>query len=335
LLLWLAAYVGWVGGGWFYERYFIGFALLLTLGSARLFGPALRGRVAGILLAVALAAYGLASTHVLQRRLQNPSVEYMQWVPLVRRSIADGERIGTFQSGLLGYATRGAIVNLDGVVNPEAARALEENRMDDYVLQLGLTQIVDLEWIVSALLIGRADAGRLELELLRDGAPAAWRIHERTPEWLDRRRNETIPGGQILFPGDAEFSPAAGWPPRRFLSPHESVHELVAQSVSIDWAGPAAPGRYRVSLRFNRLIPPPREADRLWIQWPGGEVWASVEIPPGDFMLSHDMTIERPNERLRLALRRPDDWKPQTVEALRFHSLTVSPLGDDDRTPLP
>ena len=54
-----------------------------------------------------------------------------------------GTRIGSFDSGILSYYSGRTTVNLDGVVNPDAASAVRKHRVAAYVRELGLDMIVD------------------------------------------------------------------------------------------------------------------------------------------------------------------------------------------------
>jgi hypothetical protein len=54
-------------------------------------------------------------------------------------------KLGSFNSGLLQFEMRQAVVNLDGVVNPGADRALRDGTMCQYLHQEGIRFLIDTE----------------------------------------------------------------------------------------------------------------------------------------------------------------------------------------------
>ncbi|MCI0567883.1 MAG: hypothetical protein L0Z52_06795, partial [Acidobacteria bacterium] len=66
---------------------------------------------------------------------------------------------GAFQSGTLGYFSKSQVINLDGVVNRDAARALRERRMVPYIREEGIEAVIDWPWILEALLVRRSPEG--------------------------------------------------------------------------------------------------------------------------------------------------------------------------------
>lgn len=58
-----------------------------------------------------------------------------------------GKRIGSFQSGALGYFLEGAqVFNLDGVVNGAALEAVKQGRLPEYIDSLGIEYVIDWDW---------------------------------------------------------------------------------------------------------------------------------------------------------------------------------------------
>lgn len=72
------------------------------------------------------------------------------WHALAPR-IEPGARLGAFQAGIYGYFGDRDVVNLDGKVNPAAARALREKRLDRYLADEGIDYVLDWEWVLYAL----------------------------------------------------------------------------------------------------------------------------------------------------------------------------------------
>jgi hypothetical protein len=59
----------------------------------------------------------------------------------------------------MSYFARHPVINLDGVVNREATRALREKRMADYVREEGIEAIIDWPVWFEALLVHRSPEG--------------------------------------------------------------------------------------------------------------------------------------------------------------------------------
>ena len=85
--------------------------------------------------------------------------EYVQAARVLGGSVPPGSRTGAFQSGTLGYFARTQVLNLDGVVNRDAARALREKRMVLYIQDEGIDAVMDWPWILEALLERRSPQG--------------------------------------------------------------------------------------------------------------------------------------------------------------------------------
>ena len=92
------------------------------------------------------------------------------------RRIADGELIGSFQSGRFGYWTRGAVANLDGVVDGAAARALREGRLATHLRERRIEWIIEEPHLLSPLFFNAPRSEPLSLTLVREGAFAAYRV---------------------------------------------------------------------------------------------------------------------------------------------------------------
>jgi hypothetical protein len=168
--LWVPAYAFGVLGQWWFNRYFFPLFLLMAMASGPLadrIGASLTifrrmGAVRFSLLALALHFLCFA-TQVPEQFLRNKPYqnvsEYIQAAKVLDQALPPDSRGGAFQSGTVGYFARHKVVNLDGVVNPGAARALRENRMADYVREEGIEAIIDWPLWFEALLVHRSPEG--------------------------------------------------------------------------------------------------------------------------------------------------------------------------------
>jgi hypothetical protein len=174
LCLLLAFYLGYLQAFWFYRRYlhpaFLTWTLLLGFLVARLdaWQPRLgRGlRPAAALLALALCVptlrvYLAAEVrHTLDTGIQGAKGYYgvaLAAAPL----LPSGTRIGALQSGALSFVLdRRTVVNLDGVVNAAAARAIRQKRLASYIREERLDYILDWDLNVQRFLPDHSREGR-------------------------------------------------------------------------------------------------------------------------------------------------------------------------------
>ncbi|MFZ5828804.1 MAG: hypothetical protein ACOY3P_01885, partial [Planctomycetota bacterium] len=61
------------------------------------------------------------------------------------------EKLGVFQAGVFCYFSDLDIVNLDGKVNAEACRAIEEKRLHEYAREQGICYVADWEPVLLCL----------------------------------------------------------------------------------------------------------------------------------------------------------------------------------------
>lgn len=129
------------------EWYFIPLFPLLALLIALLVDAAARSAKASIV-ALALVAAVLAGT------VAKAATTYRDgWYPVQLDMLAasrwiDGHtapdaRVGSFNSGLVGYFDRRTTVNLDGVMNPDAAAAIRDRRVGDYIRSRRIDVLAD------------------------------------------------------------------------------------------------------------------------------------------------------------------------------------------------
>ena len=76
----------------------------------------------------------------LPRRLERPGPR-----------IAAGQRVGAFQAGIYGYFSGRDIVNLDGKVNQDAAAAMRDGHLDDYIRAQKLRYVIEVESVFHVL----------------------------------------------------------------------------------------------------------------------------------------------------------------------------------------
>lgn len=59
-----------------------------------------------------------------------------------------GERIGSFNAGILAYYSHCKVINLDGTANNDVLPALKNRTLWSYIKSLGLTYLIDDEWTI-------------------------------------------------------------------------------------------------------------------------------------------------------------------------------------------
>jgi hypothetical protein len=105
---------------------------------------ALRAGVGVALFALPLAMLGEKSRQAWRERLTAPRgyplevAEAFDRFPLATRD----ERFGATDSGIIGFFCSHPVVNLDGVVNPEAARAIARGKLDSYIESQGIRYLL-------------------------------------------------------------------------------------------------------------------------------------------------------------------------------------------------
>lgn len=181
IVLYVAAYAAWVGAPWAYGRYLHGGVLLLLLVLATLcdldrLARRRWGRAIAFLLLLVYGAFGLGKIDGVLIAPRWSAREDASLIRFVEDRVAAGERVGMFQSGRLGYRTRGAVVNLDGVVNAEAAHALATGTLATYLRDRHVAWIVDEPRVLENLLFRAPRSVPFALEPEREGYFSAYRI---------------------------------------------------------------------------------------------------------------------------------------------------------------
>ncbi|HEV8335535.1 MAG TPA: glycosyltransferase family 39 protein [Candidatus Polarisedimenticolia bacterium] len=169
-LLWIPAYAFVALGQWWFSRYFFPlFLLMLPLSGLafRRIGERLtlfRGMrpasYAALAFGLQLLLFAWQVPGALFTHRPNLNVSsFLRMRSILDEAIPPEATAGAFQSGTLSYFSDRTVINLDGVVNGAALRALEEKRMAEYVRGAGIQAVIDYPLILQALLVRRSPAG--------------------------------------------------------------------------------------------------------------------------------------------------------------------------------
>jgi dolichyl-phosphate-mannose-protein mannosyltransferase len=167
--IWVPAYAFGALGQWWFPRYFFPVFILLIIASGAVLGrladsvPPL-GRMGPALFAAALGfhcvLFAFQVPLVFLRHKPNRNIStFLSMIPILDQNIPPGERAGAFQSGTLGYFSERRVVNLDGVVNGGALRAMRERRMSEYIRSERIGAVIDFPLIIQDLLVRRSPPG--------------------------------------------------------------------------------------------------------------------------------------------------------------------------------
>ena len=85
------------------------------------------------------------------------SMHFYKAAKKVDEIVPKGARVGAFQAGTIGYFSSHEVVNLDGVVNPYALKALKQGKLMDYLDSSGIDYVVDTELTLKVMLLDRAE----------------------------------------------------------------------------------------------------------------------------------------------------------------------------------
>ena len=129
---------------WYLTRYqapavVVTLALGVAIIARRFLGPESRGRVVTLsvlvlLLGTQLSLYRGSTSTGLQWSDARPGRFLAGWYS-VAPHLDPEKKLGAFQAGTFAWFGRRDIVNLDGKVNPDAARALVDQRLDEYIAE--------------------------------------------------------------------------------------------------------------------------------------------------------------------------------------------------------
>jgi hypothetical protein len=109
----------------------------------------------------------------------------------MKEKTAPGTRIGSFQTGQLSYYSNRTVINLDGIVNRDAFRAIQKKRMAGYIRTLDLDYIADWDLMIRKLLqdVSSNPLTDSELELVYSGY---FRVYRFLPGNLDRSTDNSL-----------------------------------------------------------------------------------------------------------------------------------------------
>jgi hypothetical protein len=199
----LAFYLGYEQAFWFYRRYlhaaFLDWTLVLAFLWARVEGrgprltPWLRPAAAALAVLLCLPALRTYLTADVRHSLDS-GVEgakgYYGVALAAAPFIPPGARVGALQSGALAFVLEGrTVVNLDGVVNGDAGRAIREGRLGDYIAAERLDYLADWDLNIRGFLpeFSRRGGGVPPLERVADLPPQGgdtfrlWRVLPQGP----------------------------------------------------------------------------------------------------------------------------------------------------------
>jgi hypothetical protein len=158
LVLFAIGYTWYAPTHWYFNRYLTAPILLTTvvlLAEAARWtaGGGGRRRTTIAAIAIAIVACQLAQWRFFARLRwaeAAPSGLLASWDALAPHLGRD-ERVGAFQAGVYGYFSGRDIVNLDGKVNQDAAAALRDGRLDEYILAQKLDYVIEVESVFDVL----------------------------------------------------------------------------------------------------------------------------------------------------------------------------------------
>lgn len=136
-------YTFYVGAWWHFERYFAPVLLVQTAAVALACGRLAesRPRAAAVVVVVALAAVAVSLAASIP--IGSRTDRYRTDALAVRPVVPAGAVVGAWESGALSYyLTDATVVNLDGVADSRAYEAIRDKRLDEYMLERGVTTVV-------------------------------------------------------------------------------------------------------------------------------------------------------------------------------------------------
>jgi 4-amino-4-deoxy-L-arabinose transferase-like glycosyltransferase len=155
----LATYATYIFGMFFFLRYFypVFFVaciyLAFFLQDARTWFDRRSLRVRKMLILAAAVYAGCFSLFSYSQAFRSqPVYPYYDIARWVDANTVDGEKIGVFQCGTIGYLSHRHIINLDGKVNREALEAIRKGRLENYLEKEGVDVVLDNSRILDIFL---------------------------------------------------------------------------------------------------------------------------------------------------------------------------------------
>jgi hypothetical protein len=129
------------------DWYFIPFNLFLAVAVVFLLELLHRERKLSAMFAMCMALYVVASffiswEHFLQNR-ERAQIGIMQAVAWQNANLPQGTVIGAFNAGIQGYFSKHRVINLDGLVNNAAFRAMEQHELWKYISDAHIDYLSD------------------------------------------------------------------------------------------------------------------------------------------------------------------------------------------------
>jgi Dolichyl-phosphate-mannose-protein mannosyltransferase len=178
------SYTCYIFGYWFFDRYFVPFALgyLLILFTclAQLSRKLRSGHMRLLRIAcvvffpVVLGSQLLITLRQVDRTLdENSPAKFYQVAEWLNANTPPDAVVGAFQTGITGYYLERRFYALDGKVNIDALHAMQSKRIDRYVQEKGIDYLADWPWILNDLFTRRSeDPGFLSRQKLIWQGPA-------------------------------------------------------------------------------------------------------------------------------------------------------------------
>jgi len=149
-LLLVTAYSTWVFGAFFFMRYyypvyFVGMVFAACFMQDLLRWCRRRARILQVVTVGAFALYfvGLFTMGINSAFRSCPVYYFYDVARWVDANTGEGETIGVFQAGGIGYLSGRKVVNLDGKVNAAALRALRSGGLQDYLVEARVNVVMD------------------------------------------------------------------------------------------------------------------------------------------------------------------------------------------------
>jgi hypothetical protein len=181
------AYSTYVLADWFFFRYALPAAeIFCVLAPATVLAAlARRSRRAAQLTALGLAVMALAGSvreltrnadfiWILEGSQAVPDAGTYRVVEWAGRNLSPGQRLGAFQSGVIGYYAEATVYNLDGKVNPAVHRAILAGEVWQYLCREKIDYVADWPLLIDRFLVARSrdwNPGRLQLVETFTGNP--------------------------------------------------------------------------------------------------------------------------------------------------------------------
>jgi hypothetical protein len=171
----VAGYTLYVFCQWFYPRYFFPITWISIIYSAVFIDFLTESRFikhgGKITILIGIFFLTIFSVRTLEKVLERGEVNrYYDVAIWGNQNLSDNVVLGMFQSGTTSYFANQTVINLDGVVNSGAFKAMRDNRMMSYLISQGIEYIIDWEWMVDDYLRDYSDRALVErtLKLIKE-----------------------------------------------------------------------------------------------------------------------------------------------------------------------